>query len=151
MDAVTHLIGVELIVEDLDRAVELFTGVLGLEVVSAGPSATVVGRMAVVDAGPIAVTLLEPASAGPGHVLAERSPRLSQLVFGVADVDSAAVLLDGVMEAGLAAQVTGPGTFYVSPESVAGALGQRTAVVVTPLVAGPPGPGDTEPTTLDRP
>jgi catechol 2,3-dioxygenase-like lactoylglutathione lyase family enzyme len=138
MEPVSQLIGVELIVEDLDRAIELFTDVLGLEVVSEGPSATIVGRVAVIDAGAVAVTLLEPSSSGPGHVLAERSPRLSQLVFGVPEGDDAGLLLDRSVEAGLAAQIMGPGTFYLSPESVSGALGQRTAVVVTPVVTDGP-------------
>jgi ABC-type branched-subunit amino acid transport system substrate-binding protein len=92
----------------------------------------------VIDAGAVAVTLLEPSSSGPGHVLAERSPRLSQLVFGVPEGDDAGLLLDRSVEAGLAAQIMGPGTFYLSPESVSGALGQRTAVVVTPVVTDGP-------------
>lgn len=130
MGPLSQAIGVELVVEDLDRAVQLFTEVLGLELASAGPATTVVGRVAVVDAGALAITLLEPASSGPGNVLADRAPRLSQLVFGV-EVGGLDTLLERATDAGLAVQLSGPGAFYVSPESAAGALGQRTAVVVT--------------------
>lgn len=131
VDPVTRVIGVELIVEDLDRAVELFTEVLGLELLSRGPAPTVAGEAAVIDAGAFAITLLAPAAGGPGHVLAERTPRLNQLVVGLPALVDVEVLRDRATEAGLAVRSTDGGSFYLVPEAVAGALGQEVAVVVT--------------------
>lgn len=128
------VVSIELVVEDLDRSLELLTGVLGLELLWRGPSALVTGEMATVDAGGCLLTLLEPASSGEGTILAERTPRLSQLVVGASPADVVR-LHEAAVTAGLACAPSGRG-FFVTPESAVGALGQPVAVVVTPVEEG---------------
>lgn len=120
------LVSLELIVADLDAALALWTDVLHFELVDRAPTETIAGEIAIVTDGHLAITLLRPADAGPGHVLHDRTPRLSQIVLQSTDV---ADLARSVSEAGLAVSPTATG-FYVTPESVGGALGSEVAVVV---------------------
>jgi len=122
------LLSIELIVESMERALELFSGILGLEVLSRGPSSLVAGEVAMIDAGGCVITLLEPSAAGDGTILSERTPRLSQIVLAS---PSAEALRNSSMRAGLAVVPLAGDSFYMTPEAVAGALGQRVAVVVT--------------------
>jgi catechol 2,3-dioxygenase-like lactoylglutathione lyase family enzyme len=117
-------------VDDLDRAVELFTVVLGLPLVSRAASQLVVGEVAVIDAGSLLISLLHPASSGEGSVLAERSPRLSQLFFAAGDPPDPAAVLDRAIAAGLSVVPGAGGSFHVTPESVEGAVGQPVAIVM---------------------
>ncbi len=123
----TRAIGLELIVDDLDRAIELFTEVLGLPLLSRTPSELVLGEVAVVDAGSVVISLLQPASSGEGSLLAERAPRLSQLIF---DADDLAAVRERSIERGLSVAPTDAKRFHLSPESVQGALGQPVAIVM---------------------
>lgn len=125
------MVGIELVVGDLDRAVELFTEVLGCTLLTRGPAHLVVGEVALIDANGLIVSLLRPASAGEGTVLALREPRLSQFVFATTDgsAEHAAV------EAGLSVVPMDNGGFHLSPESVEGALGIPVAIVVTPIAS----------------
>ena len=125
------MVGIEIVVADLDRAVELFTDVLGCTLLSRGPSGLVVGEVALIDANGMMVSLLRPASSGAGTVLAIREPRLSQIVFGAAAGGAEAVAI----EAGFSVVPMDNGGFHLSPESVEGALGLPIAIVVTPLEA----------------
>lgn len=131
MAAPSNLIGFELIVPDLERALALFVDLLGFEVHDRSPSTLVVGEMAVVTDGRVAVTLLEPASDGEGRILPDRTPRLSQIVFANAQP---AELLEEMIEAGVATAPTESG-FFLAPGSAAGLLGIETAVVITGPVA----------------
>lgn len=129
MDTPSTLLGLELLVDDLDRAVTLFTDVVGWALVHRGASEAVVGEMAVVTDERVAITLLMPSDRGPGVVLADRTPRLAQLVFGApADAIERGAL--SATELGFSV-VPGAAGFFVSPESAAGALGQDVAVVLT--------------------
>ena len=125
------VIGIELIVDDLDRAIELLSGIVGFELISRAPSDLVAGELAILDAGPIVISLLHPAASGPGSVLAERTPRLSQIVLASASTDDAHELRAAAMDAGLAVAMLDDDNFHVTPEAVEGALGQPVAIVVT--------------------
>lgn len=119
-------------VPDLERAISLFADVLGFEVSRTGPSPLVEADTAVVHAGAVALTLLAPKDHGPGRILPDREPRVSQLVLGAgtsADVDA---LRAHVIEAGLAVVNLDDAGFYVTPEAVTGALGIATAIVAVP-------------------
>ena len=122
-------LGLELVVDDLDRAVTVFVELLGFELHSRAPSEQVAGDVAVVTDGRIAITLLHPTTDGSGPILPDRTPRLSQLIFGSGQGSSDEVA-EAVVEAGLSVTPTAHG-FYVTPESIAGALGLETAIVVT--------------------
>lgn len=120
-----RLIGLEFIVERLDDAVGLWSDLLGFELVERRSADTIAGELAVVTDGRVAITLLEPADAGPGTVLPDRTPRLSQVILDTPDPGS---LARTTSEAGLAVTPTGAG-FFVTPESVGGALGSEFAIV----------------------
>lgn len=132
--------------DDLGRAIELFCDVLGLPLLRREPAQMVAGELAIVDLGSLVLTLLCPAADGEGNLLADRTPRLSQLVLGVDGGDSgdAVAVLDGLLrtaaEHGLATQRPATGYGYLTPESVEGAVGQRIAVVATA-----DGPADLDP------
>lgn len=123
------LLGLEMIVDDLDRSVALFVDLLGFELHDRRRSEIVAGDVAVVTDGRLAITLLQPTTAGDAPILADRTPRLSQFVLGAdsGDIDRR---IEPIVEAGLTVSPTANG-FYVTPESVAGALGIDTAIVVT--------------------
>ncbi len=122
-------LGFELIVADLDRAVALFVDLFGFQLHERGASSLVTGDLAIVTDGRIAITLLKPTTEGTASILADRTPRFSQLILAVApdDVDEMA---GAFVEAGLGITPANHG-FYVKPEAIAGALGIETAVVVT--------------------
>ena len=132
MDDRATLLGIEIVVGDLDRAVALFTDVLGLEVTHRGPSPLIEADTAVVDVGSIAITLLAPKDHGPGRVLPNREPRVSQLVLGAATTADLADLRERVVESGLAVVAVDDASFYVTPEAVSGALGVSAAIVAVP-------------------
>lgn len=136
MDDRPTLLGIEIVVSDLDRAIAFFAEVLGLEVTTRGPSPLVEADTAVVDAGSVAITLLAPKDHGPGRVLPNREPRVSQFVLGGGDGAGLTALRDGVAEAGLAVVALDGGGFYVTPEAVTGALGIAAAVVAVPTPGG---------------
>lgn len=133
MERALNAIGIELIVDDLDRAVELFVAVMGCAVLSREPSTMVAGEVAVIDAGNVVISLLAPAASGDGAVLAERAPRLSQLIFGTEDPAASNAAFDRAVAAGLAVSDLLGGRFHVTPESAIGALGQPVAIVTVPL------------------
>ena len=127
MESETRVLGLELIVDDIERATALFTEVLGFELYERGKFELFAGEMAVVTDGSIAITLLQPTTDGDQPVLPDRTPRLSQIVLaGRTDASEANRAL---IESGLSVTPTSQG-FYLTPESVAGALGIETAIVV---------------------
>ena len=128
------MLGLELIVDDLDRAVEMFTAIIGCSLVHRGPSTFVSGEVAMIDAGAVMITLLHPASSGPGRILAERTPRLTQLVFGTESADALDLVRERATEAGVATAASGAGRFHVTAECAQGALGLAVALSVTAVV-----------------
>ena len=133
MQSAAVAIGIELIVEDLNRAVEMFVDVMGCELVSRGPSTLIEGEVAVVDAGNIVISLLEPVKSGSGALLGERSPRLSQIIFGSTDESETTATFDRAVTAGLSVSDMRAGRFHITPDAVRGALGQFVALVTVPL------------------
>jgi hypothetical protein len=124
-----------MIVDSLDRALELLVGILGCDLIERRRSENPLGEIALVDAGSIVLSLLEPASAGPGYVVPIRDPRFSQLVFGATGDDDGAE--HRCIDVGLAVTHLGEGGWYLAPPVTAGALGVSTAIVVTPVPAEP--------------
>ncbi len=122
------VVGVELLVPSLDEALTFFEGVLGLPVVHRGPAGHAPGEVAVLDGGAVAITLFEPSASGDG-VLADRSPRFSQLVLGGSpgafDRANASIVDAGVS----LRRVDDAGTF-VPPEAAEGILGFQAAIAV---------------------
>jgi len=136
-----ELIGLELLVESIPPAVELFVDGMGCALAWEGRAVDVDGDVAVLDAGPIAITLIAPTMTG-GPPIPDSAPRLSQLVFGASGtvVDQAISRLQGL---GMAVSSEVPGRPFVPPEAAAGPLGLRTALVLS--VLGDPESGRPDP------
>lgn len=117
---------------DLDVAIALFAEVFGLDVVRRGPSDLLEADTAVIDAGSVAITLLAPKDHGPGRLLPNREPRVSQLVLGGGEPAALRALQERAVESGLAVVGMNDGGFYVTPEAITGALGIATAIVAVP-------------------
>ena len=100
----------------------------GWELVFRGPTAEFNGERAVLDAGTITVTLLEPANSGD-RLVSDRTPRVTQFVVGGDDAETAA-LTNRLTALGLPTHEAGPGRRFVPPEVIGGVLGFETAVVV---------------------
>jgi len=126
-----NVIGLEFVVSGINEALAFCVDVLGFELVYRGPARGVAGTSAVLDAGSITITLLEPAHEGPG-LIADRSPRLSQLVLG-GPTDDLAEVREAVHDAGVPTKDYSDGRYFVAPEVTAGILGFETALMFTPI------------------
>ncbi|MEM9041133.1 MAG: hypothetical protein AAGD33_14645 [Actinomycetota bacterium] len=137
------IIGLEFLVPDLDGAVAVFTDALGWTVVERGPTADVAGHRAVLTAGPgtaPVVTLLAASDSGPGTVVVDRSPRLTQVVLGTPDVDELGARLNLL---GLPTEAA-PGGAIVDPAAMAGVWGAAAALVTTEVGDRAPDPAAEE-------
>jgi hypothetical protein len=133
MPSPLRVVAIEMLVDDLDRAVELFVDVVGCELIARGPSPSIAGEVATVDGGSIIINLVHPATSGEGRILADREPRLSQLILGSVDEATLAGAHARAIARGLSVAELGDGNFHATPESVKGALGLAAAIVVTSL------------------
>ena len=126
------VVGIELLVDRLDRALDFFHGILGYEVVHRGDSHDADGEIAIVDAGNIAIVLFRPADDGP-RVIADRSPRVSQLLFA-ADGDELPAWRKRIAEHGISTGAAGD-RFFVPPDISAGLVGFDVSLTFTANVA----------------
>jgi catechol 2,3-dioxygenase-like lactoylglutathione lyase family enzyme len=123
------LLGLELLVADIDTALALFHGALGLELVERRTSDDPAGEVAVLAIGDAALTLLAPSAAGPGRVLDNRTPRVTQVFLGVAP-DAVAATAESLAAHGAAVHVVDALRCFVPPAVVEGATGIDTALTV---------------------
>ena len=123
------LLGVELLVQDIDRATELFEGALGFELVERRMSDDPAGEIAVFAVGEAALTVIAPRDHGPGVVIDDRTPRLGQLVLGASTGSLDAVATD-VVERGGSVQPIDDQRFLLSPSTVAAATGIDAAITI---------------------
>lgn len=121
-----------MLVPEIDAALVLLEGAFGLHVVERRSSTDPAGEIAVLDAGGVAITLLQASDHGPGYVLPKRQPRVTQLVFGVPGDDTSTVRM-AVAEAGVPTSPFGDAGFYVPPSGGEGLFGFEIAAVVTSL------------------
>ena len=128
MTTEANVIGVEILVSEIDAAISFFSGVLGFAVAFRGPAKQVPGETAVLDGGNIALTLLQPAEHGP-RVLADRRPRVTQIVIG-APGESVLELSDRIRNAGVPVVVLDDGRVAVPPEVTEGILGFDVALLL---------------------
>lgn len=127
MDSSATIVGLELLVPDLDDALAFFVEQVGFAVAHRGPSPEVAGEIAVLDAGPVALTLIQPLD-GPAAPIPDQSPRLTQLMISA---DEPSLLAERVLDAGLPVETVDATTMFVPPLAMQGVLGFRAAVVVT--------------------
>ena len=129
MDDTPTLLGFELIVGDLEVAVQFCERVLGLELVARNPSPDLAGEVAVFALGNSAINLLQPHPIGDGTVLSEREPRLAQIFLGVPS-DSISSTAERIAAGGAPVQVLEPTRFFVPSSAVKGALGIASTITV---------------------
>lgn len=129
-DPTPTVIGIELLVRDLEPALLALTDGFGCELAWRGPSPDVDAEVAVLDAGAITITLIAPTSTGR-PTIPDQQPRLSQLVFGL-DAAELPDRIAALRELGIAVADDGLRP-YVPPKVAEGVLGERTALVLTTL------------------
>jgi len=120
-----NIVGLELLVPDIDAAVAVFSGVLGFRVAHRGHSPDVPAEVVVLDGGPIALTLIQPIESD-GAAFPDPTPRLSQLVVDTPDMDS---VVTAVTEAGLSVESVGANGAFVPPAAMHGVVGFQMALV----------------------
>lgn len=126
------LIGIEMLVPEIDAALVLLSEAFGLELIERRSSDDPAGEIAVLDAGGVAITLLQTAEHGPGVIVPHRQPRVTQLVFGAAGDDTAMIRM-AVAESGIPTLPFGDGGFFVTPNGGEGLFGFEIATVITAL------------------
>lgn len=124
-----NLLGIELLVQNIDAATELFEGALGFELVERRSSEDPAGELAVFAIGDAAVTVIQPRDHGPGTVIEDRRPRLGQIVLGAARGQSADVI-DAVSRAGGSVLRLDDQRTLIAPLVMAGATGIDAAITV---------------------
>lgn len=123
------LLGIELLVQEIDAATELFERVLGFELIERRDSEDPAGQLAVFRVGDAAVTIIEPRDHGPGTVMEDRTPRLGQIILGTGPGESAD-LIQAVAEAGGSVHRLADDRTVITPLVVAGATGIAAAITV---------------------
>lgn len=123
-----NVVGLEILVARIDDAIAVMTEGFGWDLVFRGPAGEVDGERAVLDAGSITVTLLEPLEHG-SKIVADREPRVTQIIVGD-EASRLALTAARLMGLGLPTHSGGPGRRYVPPEAVAGVLGFETAFML---------------------
>ena len=108
-----------------------FVDALGCEVVMRGPSPHLAAEVAVIDGGPITITLIAPADADRPSI-PDTTPRLSQLVFGGSSEETWDAV-GRLRSAGIGVSTESSDRPFVTPAVMEGVLGFRTALVMTPM------------------
>jgi catechol 2,3-dioxygenase-like lactoylglutathione lyase family enzyme len=129
-----NLVGVELLVDRISPALDFFVSTLGFALVHSGPADDASGEIAVIDAGGVAITLLEPSDEGQ-QVIADRTPRLTQLVFGLGQ-DGMDRLFDHISERGVSVARLSDQRFFVPPEVAGGIVGSEIALTFSAVDEG---------------
>ena len=137
-EGAVNVIGIEVLVSRLNDAVDYLSGVLGFPVVWRGPAHDASGDMAVLDGGPIAITLFEPTADTDDlrSIVPDRTPRLSQIVVGASD-DVVAAAIDRTTDAGVSVQRIDAERSFVPPAVFEGVLGFPTTLMFTSLPEEP--------------
>jgi len=122
-----NLVNIELLVPRISDALAVFVDVLGFELAHRGPAPDVAAEIAVLDAGSVVLTLIEPVEAA-GPVVPDVTPRLSQIHVQLGDDRSAAC--EALMAAGLPVEVLDDGSSFVAPGAMVGVVGFPMALVL---------------------
>ena len=128
------LIGLEYVVDDLDRAQELFVDLLGFTEVARHPHPLVDAEAVTLDAGTIAITLLHRTAVGDRAQILDPEVNLTQLLFAVGDTGELDHLRTRLSEAGASVMVDDPATIHLSIQGTRAILGKAPTMVfrVTP-------------------
>jgi hypothetical protein len=128
------VLSLELLVPRIDDALSVFVDTLGFELAHRGPSPDVSAEVAVLDAGSIAITLIQPVD-GSGPMIPDVTARLSQLIVGVEGGALEAVVAS-LAEAGLPIEAVDDRMSFVPPAAMEGVVGFPMALVMRSADAG---------------
>jgi len=123
------LIALEFVVEKLDEALELLVDLLGMELVDRYPHPEFDAEVALLNAGPIAISLLSPGE-GSGRPYPESKPRLAQMTLSVDDEAAFRSMRDRLAAAGASTVHVNPGLFLLSPHLTENLFGESPAIVL---------------------
>lgn len=147
-----RLTAIEYLVTDLDRALELLTGI-GFPVQERMRHAQFDAEVAVLDADPISIILLSPTDTGTGIPIPLPTDRMSQLIFETEDHQSFVELRDRLVMGGASVAHDGAEMFHLSTSLMEAVFGNAPAMVFStvlePSTTGGPQPPRGE--TADEP
>lgn len=135
-----HLVAIEFTVADLTPCLELFGGVLGLEMTPVHRHPTIDAEVVQVNANGMVINLLCSTDTGNGSPLANPEPRLSQLNFVLPVSDDVAKLRKRCEEAGAAVVERDESLFYIDSHMSSGMLGPEATLVFSTEEAPEAGP-----------
>ncbi len=95
------LVALEFVVKDLNTIIALLCDVIGFELVQKGRHSIYDADIAIVSAGELALSLLQPTTTDDGLFFPSPDPRLSQLTFSVPSVSYVDELVERISEAGV--------------------------------------------------
>jgi hypothetical protein len=124
-----QLVAIEFTVADLAPCLELFGGVLGLEVGPTFRHETLDAEVAQIDAGGVLINLLCPTDTGSGIPHGNPEPRLSQLNFVVPTAEALGALRRRCESSGAAVVQRSEDLFYVDSHMSSGLLGADATLV----------------------
>ncbi len=123
------LIALEFVVEKLDEALELLVDLLNMELVDRYPHPEFEAEVALLNAGPVAISLLCPTE-GAGRPYPEPKPRLAQMTLTIDNESAFRSTRDRLAEAGASAVHINPGLFLLSPSMTEGLFGESPGFVL---------------------
>ena len=129
------LVVIEYVVEDLDRALELLVDLMGFTVVTRGAHPTLDAEQVMIDAGPVAISLLHPTTDGDRQAIIEPFSNPAQLIFTLDDVGSVGRLATAMSEAGASVTLDNETTFHLSAQATESIFGHGPSLVVTAIDA----------------
>jgi hypothetical protein len=123
------LTALEYTVADLEPCLQLFVGLLGLELVDRARHPALDAEVARISAGSVMINLLCPTDTGMGRPFPNPERRMSQLTFGLGSVTELAELGNSLAEAGAAVVERDEALSYIDADMIKGLLGTDAAMV----------------------
>jgi catechol 2,3-dioxygenase-like lactoylglutathione lyase family enzyme len=136
------LASLEFVVDDLDKALELLVDLMGLELLSREPHATLAADVALLAAGPIAISVIQETETVERMPLSSPEPRLAQMVFTIGSETELLNLRDHFIDAGASVVSDSPTMFHLSESMIEGVFGASPVPVF--LVPPEQSPGRAE-------
>lgn len=128
-DDTPTLIGLEYVVDDLDRALEFFVDLLGFVEVARQAHPHVDAEIVTLDAGAVAINLLHRTAVGDRPPILEPEVSLTQMLFTVPGTSQLDDLRTRLAEAGTGIVVDDPSTIFLSAQGTRAILGKSPALV----------------------
>ena len=126
-----RLVALEFVVDELDMILELLVGLLGFTVIAQHPHPALDADVIVLDADPIAISLLHRTQHGDRPAVPPTASNLTQLIFDVGAAGELAALRHRLSEAGAPVVEDGPEMFHLGKQLTTATFGVGPAMVFT--------------------